>query len=98
MMKRMILLLMLFSFAISVLLPLCLTITSVDIRAADMPYISIDVCKKIDQSPLKNIDNFLVADISSYIPFYSAEKGAADASERYCPPYIPPRFRPPATV
>jgi hypothetical protein len=96
MMKRMILILMIFSFAVSVLLPFCLTVASAGMGAVDELHISIDVCKKMDQSPLKNIESFLVAGFSSYLPIYSVEKGEFDAMERYYSPYIPPRFRPPA--
>ncbi len=96
MMKRIILVLVLFSFAVTVLLPFCLAVASPGVGETDGPFISIDVCKKMEQSPLKNIDNFLLADFFSYIPFYSVGDGVADAGERYCPPYISPRFRPPA--
>lgn len=97
-MKKTILLLMIFLFSVSLMLPVCITVIHADFNAGGKVCITMDVCKKKESLPIKNIENILVADIFIYIPPYSAEKIKPVTSSRYLPPYIPPRFRPPATV
>ncbi len=98
MMKRTVLFLMIFFFSVSLILPVCITVIHADFKADGKVCITMDVCKKKESSPIKNLENFLTAGTFVYIPIYSEEKIKPVTSERYLPPYIPPRFRPPATV
>ena len=60
--------------------------------------IRLDVCKKTEQSQIKNIDAFVMPAGFILKPFPVLERWVTPSTEIYHQIYIPPRFRPPASV